>query len=67
MAEELSDKEPFGIEWLRGILDVYAEARFLIEAGSVAGLLPDVARMADPWAGYGPCWTTVLMGEGTVL
>lgn len=33
---------------------MYAEARLLIDAGSVAGLdgLPEETRLADPWTGY---------------
>lgn len=33
---------------------MYVEARFFIDAGSVAGLhgLPEDTRLADPWTGY---------------
>ncbi len=33
---------------------MYAEARLLMDAGSVAGLhgLPEDTRLADPWTGY---------------
>lgn len=42
---------------------MYAEAKLLMEAGSVAGL----HGLAEPWTGYWPCCTTVLMGDGIVL
>jgi hypothetical protein len=54
VADDLSDTDPVASEWSGEVLEVYAEARLLIDAGSVPDLHDDT-RLADPWTGYWPC------------
>lgn len=54
VTEDLSGTAPAATEWSGEVREVYTEARFLIDAGSVAGLdgPPEDTKLAEPWTGY---------------
>ena len=70
-ASDLSATEPLAEEeeCTGEVRDVYADARLLMDVGSVGCLpgQPEDTRLADRWMGNWPCWTTVLMGDAIVL